>query len=368
MKSLVIKNYKNIREIEIDSLAPVNLIVGRNNVGKSTLLEAISIYAADGDINWLKQILEMRGELTRRRYSEDVDINREIGSFLSFFHNREYDFSDDKKICIGQYKKQSCDNSLFDGVSIRIVRFKDEIINDENGSIRKRIVLEGDDEKESDYKVALEVFVGGDKILYPLGRRSNFVPMNKKVMFEYIQTSTILRDKNANLWDKIALTSKENYIIKALQIVEPLIDRINFVDENPIRNSGERVPVVTLKGRDERYHLSSMGDGINRILTIILALVSCENGIFLLDEFENGLHYSVQKQLWNIIFSLSKKLNIQVFVTTHSNDCIAGFAAVNITGRGKLIRLENREGRIVGTSYNNDRDIKFAIDQDIEIR
>ena len=65
-----------------------------------------------------------------------------------------------------------------------------------------------------------------------------------------------------------------------------------------------------------------MGDGINRILTIILAMVNCENGYLLIDEFENGLHYSVQEKLWEIIFYLAKRLNIQVFATTHSNDTI----------------------------------------------
>ena len=65
-----------------------------------------------------------------------------------------------------------------------------------------------------------------------------------------------------------------------------------------------------------------MGDGINRILTIILAMLNCENGVLLIDEFENGLHYSVQHQLWKVINDLSTKLNVQVFATTHSMDTL----------------------------------------------
>ena len=71
-----------------------------------------------------------------------------------------------------------------------------------------------------------------------------------------------------------------------------------------------------------------MGDGINRILTIILSMVNVENGYFFIDEFENGLHYSVQKDLWKMIFYLAEKLNIQVFATTHSSDCINAFQEV----------------------------------------
>lgn len=365
MKALVIKNYKNIRELAIDPLFQVNLIVGQNNVGKSTLLEAISIYASDGDMNWLKQILDIRGELVRFRYNDEIDIDREINSFLSFFHNREYNYTDDMKIVIADHSFSQNNNK---GVSFRIVRYKEESLDDDNGSLRRRVVIEDINDLETDFKIGFEVVGEQNKALYPLGRRTSFTSLGKKITFEYIQTGVIAREKNAILWDKIALTSKEKYVIEALQVIEPRIDRISFIDENPSRNSGDRIPVVTFNGQEKRYHLSSMGDGINRMLTIILALVSSEGGIFLLDEFENGLHYSVQKQLWKIIFSLADQLNIQVFVTTHSDDCIAGFAAINTKNKGKLIRLENRNDKIVATGYESDADIKFVIEQDIEIR
>lgn len=63
MKSLYIENYKNLKELSLKLLAPVNLIVGRNNVGKSTLLEAISIYISNGSDEWLKTVLDIRGEM-----------------------------------------------------------------------------------------------------------------------------------------------------------------------------------------------------------------------------------------------------------------------------------------------------------------
>lgn len=114
-----------------------------------------------------------------------------------------------------------------------------------------------------------------------------------------------------------------------------------------------------------------MGDGINRVLTIILALVNSDNGFLLLDEFENGLHYSVQEKLWNIIFNLAQKLNIQVFATTHSEDCIYGFEQVlnntNNKADGKLIRLDVINGVIRQVEFNAN-ELKIANDQAIETR
>ena len=114
-----------------------------------------------------------------------------------------------------------------------------------------------------------------------------------------------------------------------------------------------------------------MGDGINRILTIILALVNAENGFLLIDEFENGLHHTVQEQLWKIIFDLAGKLNVQIFATTHSEDCISGFASVlnkhNNLIEGKLIRLENRNGIIRQVEYDAN-ELRIATVNNIETR
>lgn len=114
-----------------------------------------------------------------------------------------------------------------------------------------------------------------------------------------------------------------------------------------------------------------MGDGINRILTIILALVNSENGYLLIDEFENGLHYSVQADLWEIVFFLAERLNIQVFATTHSEDCISGFEQVLnealTTASGHLIRLDRIDGEIRQTSFDPE-EMKLAGEKDIELR
>ena len=88
----------------------------------------------------------------------------------------------------------------------------------------------------------------------------------------------------------------------------------------------------------------------------------------LLDEFETGLHYSVQDELWRIIFMLSEKLDIQVFVTSHSNDCINCFARTNTNEQGVLIRLENRKGRIVAVKYEDNDELMFATNNNVEIR
>jgi AAA15 family ATPase/GTPase len=107
--------------------------------------------------------------------------------------------------------------------------------------------------------------------------------------------------------------------------------------------------------------LNSMGEGMSRVLQLILSVPPAQNGMLLIDEFENGLHYSVQEKVWNLIFDLSVQFNIQVFATTHSWDCIESFAKVaeERPEEGALLRLERsvlpeQEGKIVAIEYNED--------------
>ena len=114
-----------------------------------------------------------------------------------------------------------------------------------------------------------------------------------------------------------------------------------------------------------------MGDGMNRILTIILALVNAGDSYLLIDEFENGLHHTVQEDLWKMIFQLAKELNVQVFATTHSDDCIHAFESVmNSEGNeseGQYFRLDNIGGQIIPTLYSPE-ELDTADDHQIEVR
>lgn len=371
MKSLQIKNYKNLKDFKIDSLARVNLIVGKNNVGKSTLLEAISLFATGGDINWIKEILDMRGESA---YSLS-DSNLLTEKFLSLYSERDLtSFYHDPVYIKSNYQLGLL--NIEDTLTLNLIKFIKTRKIDENGitQITTKIIDINDESEFTDANaiVGLLSNLGEKKTIYsfedPRGRRGSY---NKIIPFEYVRTSQISSDRNPQLFDKIALTPLEKEIISALRIIEPKIDAINFLKDESyrsIRNEDNRVPIVVFPMSTERYKLSSMGDGVNRILTIILALLNCKDGILLIDEFENGLHYTVQTQLWKMVYQLAEKLNVQVFATTHSDDCIKSFVEADSNQIGKLIRLENRDGNIDVVPFNDKERLKFAINQNIEVR
>lgn len=380
MKSIHIKNYKNLKDFKIDSLSKINLIVGKNNVGKSTLLEAISIFASGGNIISLREILDIRGEIYDFPYSleQDKKLERHISSFLSLISDRDIELFIDNGISI------ICDISndetiLKKEVEIKLVKYI-ETSDSNNLQNIKRQFLSNEDPMLGDPNVEYGILVKNkinndfQDVLYKLGGRIRQLLPNiiqKTKPYELVRTNEISRNKNPELFDKISLTPLEKEIVTALKIIEPNIEDINFLTEESLSRFNrmeERVPFVVFPLSSKKLRLTSMGDGLNRILTIILALLNSKDGFLLIDEFENGLHYTVQTQLWKIIYQLSEKLNIQVFATTHSDDCIKSFIESDTENKGKLIRLEDIDGDIKSIAFNDKERLNFAIKNNIEVR
>ncbi len=376
MQTIKIKNYKNIEQIELDSLSRVNLIVGNNNVGKSTLLEAILLLTSEGSMASIQEILEIRGELYNPNLNY-LQVEKQIESLTSLISQRDFELFTAEGITMSSRKN---DNERH--LNLKIVGYIETEEEDINQSIKRQLIDYLDlprYQTSVEYGLLIKTNINNEsrEILHPFNRRFRQVlKAQKTTPIQYVKTTQMTKDENALLFDKIALTELEKEIIKALNIIEPGVDAINFLmdeykpETRLLRDRPERqrAAFIVYKYSTERVRLSSMGDGINRILTIILALLNAKDGYLLVDEFDSGLHYSVQTKLWEIIYSLSKSLNVQVFATTHSNDCIKSFVEADTNNAGKLIRLENIEGKISAVPFNDKERLKFAVDQNIEIR
>ncbi len=183
-----------------------------------------------------------------------------------------------------------------------------------------------------------------------------------------ISSMGLTRVQVSRLWDKIALTNLENEVLSALRIISSNIERLSLIGDQSTNR--HRIPVVKVAGIDHPLPLRSLGDGMNRLLGIALGLVTTHNGVLLIDELENGLHYSVQTDVWRIIFSLAHRLNVQVFVTTHSWDCIQSFQrAAEEFGENSamLVRLGQKHTKTVATIYEQ-QELSVVTKEHVEVR
>ena len=184
--------------------------------------------------------------------------------------------------------------------------------------------------------------------------------------FEFVRSNTFMSD-NAEMFDRIAMTDLQQNLISALNIIDSRIRNINFLND-PFSATSSRVPIVVFEDSNTRYPLRSMGDGMNRLLSIILSMLNCKGGVLLIDEFENGLHYTTLCRLWQMIFKLANDLDIQVFATTHSNDCIRSFISADSNEDGTMMRLENRASGVIAIPYIGRDELNYIRDNDVEVR
>ncbi len=169
------------------------------------------------------------------------------------------------------------------------------------------------------------------------------------------------------LWDKIALSDRETDVVEALRIIDPAISAVSMVGgEGPSRR---RTAIVRAAGLPRPVPLRSFGDGLNRLFGIALSLVNAKDGLLLIDECENGMHYTVQVDVWRAIFRLARRLDIQVFATSHSWDSVKAFqlAAAEAPDDGVLVRLSRRGEDIIPTLFRED-ELAIVTRDHIEVR
>ena len=135
------------------------------------------------------------------------------------------------------------------------------------------------------------------------------------------------------------------------------------------RSSEPRQRQLRSKSIPHPVPLRSFGDGLNRLFGIVLSLVNAKDGLLLIDEFENGLHHSVQADAWRTVFKIASRLDIQVMATSHSWDSIEAFqaAASEVPDEGVLIRLSRKGEDIVSTVFSED-EFGIATRDRIEVR
>lgn len=331
LDSLHIRNFRCFEDLQVPSLGRINLIVGKNNTGKSTLLESVYVFAKNGAQEALKEILDNRHEF----FSESPSSQGPGNNSMEVFWQR---------LSSSKLKNDEVTIKNIDGTSVV----------SSNLSTINGFLLDYTDH-------------------FPLNERGN-----ETLPHAIISTNIESETKLATLWDEVYLNSEDQFLQEALHILNPSITSLMFV-QRPDKlvdnsNQGQRVAVVKLKGEAKAVPLKAMGEGMSRLLQIFLHAFFARNGYLMIDEFENGLHYSIQEEVLEKLFKLAKELDIQVFLTTHSKDTIKAFSKVALMSpeEGRLISLGRNErdidkGKITALVYD-ESDIQLIAETDMEVR
>lgn len=336
-KTFTIKNFKPFKSLELTQLSRVNLIVGKNNSGKTCLLEALWIDGSQADFPVIKDILGSREAYWE--FDEDKQ-NYDKHPARSLFHGHHFPTKTDEILSLATVTHEEQRTIVVFSPPALLDQFNHSGQIDHSGQV------------SYNPKEPTVFFLRDNSLVhtYRLLGNGGFIDREIPENVIFVPSSQLLPYTVDKLWAKISLTSLEDSIIQGLSLLEPNIQRIGIMPHSP---GGDRIPVVALGA--QRIALKTLGEGVTRIFQILLALVNCKDGTLLIDEFENGLHWSVQPKLWEMIFTLAEQLDIQVFVTTHSRDCVEAFHYVwqqKEETQGSFYRLYDHPKKgIIATSY-----------------
>lgn len=350
-QTIKVQRFRGFRDLEINGLTRINLIGGKNNVGKTSLLEALFLFMNpyDGEI-WTR-LNAFRGLV---KLQIQIPFNDRSNIALdSLFH--EFDTNQEIQLS-GEHSQQSY------AFRLSLVKNSYRVVIDPNNQTAKSIMqVHVQNEIDPDQSGKIDFSIENGKI-------NIFSPRLELRHPNYFFNSTVREGFNvvAERYSALVEEGQEALIIKALQSIEPRIQSARL-----LQKYGEIMLHVDL-GDGKSIPIMMMGDGMNRFLQLILTIGNARDGVVLIDEIENGLHYSTYSKVWEVIASTAELFNVQIFATTHSFEMIESahetFKAREEDTLFRYHRLDRRKtGDIKLTTYPPDT-MKTALEMDFEVR
>jgi len=354
-KHIEIHNFRSIESLKINNIKQVNLITGKNNCGKTSVLEAVFLLAGMSNPQLTVNIHAFRDLLLAA--DDDFSYLFKNFDFLKYpsiagqliSHKRTLEI----KAIYPTFKEISKQISEKRGL------LKEEFIS--NASTSKKDSIEGlsftfNINKNKNFQTEIKLKQGEIKLSRDY---------KEKLNASFINPKTIMNDLDQRL-DAILVRKDLGIIVNALKEIEPSLVDIRM---------GARGMVYADIGMDKLVPINIMGDGIRRILAILAAMSERKNGILLIDEIENGLHFSTLFVLWKAVLKTAFDNNVQLFITTHSYECIEAVTRIykdNTLNLEKdfitLFRIErNNKDQHLSFQYETDT-LLAGIEKEFEVR
>jgi len=334
-QSITLENFRGIESLEISDLKTVNLIAGRNNSGKTSILEAFFL---------LSGMSNPQLPLNIHSFRDLVLTNDEDFSYL--FYN--LNFSIPIKL-IGKAGKKQRDLTITPLFADNNKTKNAEIIKNPSSTFFVSTQTTRDAEgikfdfRDNFQKFSCQYSLKDNKIGIAKTYREDLV-------CSFLNAKTIMLQIDKRMEDLI-VKKKMTGIIDILKEIEPAITDIRM-------GSGGMIYVDI--GKDKLLPLNIMGDGMRRILAILATIAATRNGVLLIDEIENGFHYASLMIAWKAIFLACHEYNVQLVTTTHSYECIEALTEVygGLESGGDDIRLYR-----IGKTVQGHKAYKYTTEQ-----
>jgi len=352
LKEIRFQNFRCFKDLKIEGLQRFNIFGGKNNVGKTAALEGVYLNSQPLHPEIAAKIYKDRGIET---YS---DYKYEIWTSLINMNNNQELIIEQKDI-----------NGEVKSLEIGLIKFDMSDANDIKRFQQYLIKLGAPEHLPPGvlYKVNF-----GDYI------KINAVKIIKGQLFydlEYVELrnykSEFLSAKSgknpsylAQLYSNSTLKNREKDILDNIRILDKTIRRLEVIARE------DSSLIYCSRSTKDLLPLQFIGEGSARFLSMLLMVENYKDGIILIDEIENGIHYSALEKIIDCIYTLAAKYNVQIFATTHSRELVEAAHRVFSKKEGypfRYYRLDEVNGDIAAKGYSRDA-LDSALENEREIR
>ena len=363
LETLRLYRFRGFEAYELTDLTRVNLLVGKNNCGKTSILEGIHLLVTGGNPLVLRQSANRRGEVSETGNAPGREWGPDISHFF-FGHRLEPDIG---------FRISSDDGYGHVSVTVHSAPLEEQY----QSSLF-------DDNMDQPLPFVLKIKGNASKNLPPIPVTENGSLLNLRQLRFLIRRSEGLTAPPVQfvtpdsldpvpmraIWDTVLTEGRESEVINAMKILENDLDSIHFLTSDASwRRYGRAGVLLGFQGGGRRVPLGSYGDGMRRLLALSLSLIRTANGFLLVDEVDTGLHWTVMEDMWRLVVDSARQSSVQVFATTHSYDCVRGLASL-VESRPDFaadVSIQ-KVGSLDGAVGLDAEQIRVAIDHDIEVR
>ena len=320
LKTLNIENFRGIKSLNSEAFRHVNLFFGRNNCGKSSLLEAIF---------WL-------WGMSNPRIPSVLNISRGIQKFKKEnFQTLFYALNDEKKIVISGTSSDGHSRKMEAAAAfVPERRIENSEISD--NTIRGNVI---ENSEISDNTIRGNVFPGSydlkisffaDGTAYDpvscsvlVGKEDSALTIHPSTNYREAQSASFIPPSRGNVSATEAAKSlfrqkRETALTGTLKKIDSRIRDLVLAGDQVLVDFGGEI----------RLPLSVSGDGMRKIFHLVSEILAKDGGAVIIDEIDNGLHYSAMKPLWNAVLDAAVRSGTQLFITTHNIDSLKALAKV----------------------------------------
>ena len=320
LKSVQVRNFRVFDELSIDQLSRVNLVAGRNNAGKTSLLEALFLLSGGGNPQ-----MAFNPNVIR---VPDLSTSGPRQTLREVYWKPMFTVLDTDKVIeiVGIHVARG---PLTLRISLEWPTVVELPFGDSNEISARDIHSEpalllsfkGGSEPEAEGRVR----VSGQSV--QVDQPDVPVPFDTSIL----STRIANQQEDAALLGRLRKQKQGGQVLEALRIIEP---RLQSIEDN----SASGFPMIWGDiGLPELVPLAVMGEGMTRLARLVLAIASSPGGLVLVDEIETGLHHTVIADVWRAVDGAAKQFNTQVVATTHSYECVRAAHAALGSGDGFLL-------------------------------